>query len=62
MGIIGLRILEGGALVDQAAAAVHFALSNKDLSTVLIGFSDIAQIEAATLYAAGEESGGGASP
>ncbi len=61
MGIIGLRILEGGALVDRAAAAVRFALSNKDLSTVLIGFSDIAQIEAATLYAADEESGGCAS-
>jgi aryl-alcohol dehydrogenase-like predicted oxidoreductase len=58
MGIIGLRILEGGALADHAAAAVRFALSNKDLSTVLIGFSDIAQIEAAALYAAEEKSGG----
>ena len=61
MGIIGLRILEGGALADRAAEAVRFALSNEDLSTVLIGFSDIAQIEAAAGYAAGEESGGCAS-
>ena len=58
MGIIGLRVLEGGALADRAAAAVRFALSNKDLSTVLIGFSDIAQIEAAAGYAAAEKSEG----
>jgi aryl-alcohol dehydrogenase-like predicted oxidoreductase len=58
MGIIGLRILEGGALADRAAAAVRFALSNNDLSTVLIGFSDIDQIEAAVLDAADDESGG----
>jgi aryl-alcohol dehydrogenase-like predicted oxidoreductase len=58
MGIIGVRILEGGTLADRAAAAVRFALSNKNLSTVLIGFSDIAQIEAVALYTAGETSGG----
>jgi aryl-alcohol dehydrogenase-like predicted oxidoreductase len=51
MGIIGLRVLEGGALANKAGDAVRFALSNADLSTVLIGFSDLAQIDAAAAYA-----------
>ncbi len=50
MGVIGLRVLEGGALANKAGEAVRFALSNRDLSTVLIGFSDVAQIEAAASY------------
>lgn len=51
MGIIGLRVLEGGALADRAEDAVRFALDNRDIATVLIGFSDRAQIEAAAAYA-----------
>ena len=58
MGIVGLRVLEGGALADKAAAAVRFALANPDLSTVLIGFSDLGQIEAAARYAADQETRG----
>jgi aryl-alcohol dehydrogenase-like predicted oxidoreductase len=52
MGVIGLRVLEGGALAAKAEPAVRFALSNAEISTVLIGFSDLAQIEAAATYAA----------
>jgi L-galactose dehydrogenase/L-glyceraldehyde 3-phosphate reductase len=55
MGVIGLRVLEGGALADKAEEAVRFALANRDIATVLIGFSDLAQIEAAAIYAAGEK-------
>ncbi len=55
MGVIGLRVLEGGALADKAERAVRFALSNHELATVLIGFSDLAQIEAAARYAADEK-------
>ncbi|HEX4113148.1 MAG TPA: aldo/keto reductase [Stellaceae bacterium] len=55
MGVIGLRVLEGGALAEKAQEAVRFALSNRDIATVLIGFSDLAQIEAAATYAAGEK-------
>jgi L-galactose dehydrogenase/L-glyceraldehyde 3-phosphate reductase len=55
MGVIGLRVLEGGVLAEKAREAVRFALSNRDLATVLIGFSDLAQIEAAATYAAGEK-------
>lgn len=57
MGVIGLRVLEGGALVDKADEAVRFALSNRELSTVLIGFSDTAQIEAAATFVQEEMSG-----
>lgn len=58
MGVIGLRVLEGGALANKAAEAVRFALSNADLSTVLIGFSDLAQIDAAASYIQEKISGG----
>lgn len=58
MGVIGLRVLDGGTLANQADEAVRFALSNWDLSTVLIGFSDRAQIEAATSYVEEKISGG----
>lgn len=55
MGVIGLRVLDGGALAGEAERAVRFALANDDLATVLIGFSDRAQIEAAAKYAEGEQ-------
>ena len=50
MGVIGLRVLEGGALADQAAAAVRFALDNRDIATLLVGFSNLGQIEAAASF------------
>ncbi len=55
MGVIGLRVLEGGTLANNAERAVRFALANRDLATVLIGFSDLAQIEAAARYTADEK-------
>lgn len=64
MGVIALRVLDGGALLggntpplldalaretqqSVPALALRFALSNEQISTALVGFSDIAQIEAA---------------
>jgi len=47
MGTVGLRVLEGGALAGGAAAAIRFALANPDVSVVLVGFSDIGQVEVA---------------
>lgn len=61
MGVIGLRVLEGGALATEAGEAVRFALSNADLATVLIGFSDRGQIEAAASFVQ-EKTFGSASP
>jgi aryl-alcohol dehydrogenase-like predicted oxidoreductase len=55
MGVIGLRALDGGTLANKAEQALRFALSNNDIATVLIGFSDVAQIEAAATYAANEK-------
>jgi aryl-alcohol dehydrogenase-like predicted oxidoreductase len=69
MGVIALRVLDGGALLGGntppqlealahetqqtlPALALRFALSNEQISTALVGFSDIAQIEAACLAAA----------
>ena len=84
MGVIALRVLEGGLLADWAAApatsrpgpgyvemaariqdlrgdtgladnvaetAVRFALANDQISTVLLGFSDLGQIEDAAGWA-----------
>jgi len=47
LGAIALRILEGGALAGDAARAIRFALANPEIATALLGFSDIAQIDAA---------------
>jgi len=70
MGIVALRVLEGGLLAgsvdarpdlrslpatgarDLAEAAVRFVLSNPQVSTALLGFSDLRQIDAAAEYAA----------
>lgn len=69
MGVIALRVLDGGALLggkttpplealaqethqSLPALALRFVLSNTQVSTALVGFSDIAQIEAACLAAA----------
>jgi aryl-alcohol dehydrogenase-like predicted oxidoreductase len=54
MGVVGLRVLEGGVLAEKAGEAMRFALANRDIATVLIGFSDLAQIEAAAAYATDE--------
>jgi L-glyceraldehyde 3-phosphate reductase len=63
MGVIALRAFDGGALInnppvmlttlahdvgmDLAALALRFVLSNETVATTLVGFSDLAQIEAA---------------
>jgi len=54
MGTIAVRILEAGALAKSETttlppveAAIRFALSNPEVSTALVGFSDIGQIEEA---------------
>jgi L-galactose dehydrogenase/L-glyceraldehyde 3-phosphate reductase len=63
MGVIALRVLDGGVLLrnpppalatlakdidaDLPALALRFVLSNENVATALVGFSDIAQIEAA---------------
>jgi aryl-alcohol dehydrogenase-like predicted oxidoreductase len=63
MGAIALRVLDGGALLrdpppalaalakdigaDLPALALRFALSNEKISTALVGFSDVAQVDAA---------------
>jgi aryl-alcohol dehydrogenase-like predicted oxidoreductase len=68
MGAIALRVLDGGALLsspapmltalageaggDLPALALRFALSNPVIATVLVGFSDLGQIEAACAAAA----------
>jgi len=39
------------AKLTMAEAAIRFALSNSQVSTVLVGFSDVAQIEAAAEFA-----------
>lgn len=69
MGVIALRVLDGGALTGAGpssalealaadtrqslpALALRFALSNAEVATALVGFSDIAQIEAACAAAA----------
>jgi L-galactose dehydrogenase/L-glyceraldehyde 3-phosphate reductase len=61
MGVIGLRALDGGALADKAEQAMRFALSNEDIATVLVGFSNIAQIEAAATFAARKKNSGSVS-
>lgn len=68
MGVIALRVLDGGALTGQdssplgllaeetgqglPALALRFALSNMQVATALVGFSDVPQIEAACAAAA----------
>jgi len=68
MGTIALRVLDGGALLnnppaalqtigqqagdDLASLALRFVLSNDSVATALVGFSDLAQIEAACAAAA----------
>jgi L-glyceraldehyde 3-phosphate reductase len=67
MGTIALRAFDGGALInnppkalttfaqevgmDLAVLALRFVLSNENLATTLVGFSDLAQIEAASAAA-----------
>ena len=71
MGLIALRVLDGGQLLSNPAAeiralaqeartdlpslALRFVLSNASVATALVGFSDIAHIEAACAAA---EAGG----
>ena len=69
MGVVALRVLDGGALLGEKAPAalaglareteqslptlaLRFALSNPQIAIALVGFSDIAQIEAASAAAA----------
>ncbi len=68
MGTIALRVLDGGALldnppvalaaiaqqagVDLPSLALRFALSNENVAIALVGFSDLAQIEDACAAAA----------
>jgi L-glyceraldehyde 3-phosphate reductase len=68
MGVIALRAFDGGALInhppaalaalaheigiDLPALALRFVLSNAHVATALVGFSDLAQIEAACAAAA----------
>ncbi|HWE71777.1 MAG TPA: aldo/keto reductase [Stellaceae bacterium] len=68
MGAIALRVLDGGALLNDTASglqalaqeaggdlpalALRYALSNESIATALVGFSDRRQIEAA--YAAAQ--------
>ncbi len=59
MGTIAVRVLEAGALaratptrLPPVEAAIRFALSNPQVSTALVGFSDIGQIEEAVRCAA----------
>jgi len=63
MGSIALRVFDGGALLRNPAArinalageargdlpafALRFVLSNENVATALVGFSDLAQVEAA---------------
>jgi aryl-alcohol dehydrogenase-like predicted oxidoreductase len=50
MGTVALRVLEGGKLATSppdAEKALRFALSNGELSTVLVGFSELGQIDQA---------------
>jgi len=54
MATIAVRVLEAGALAQGSSAtlppveaAIRFALSNPEVSTALVGFSDIGQIEEA---------------
>lgn len=67
LGVVALRVLEGGALttaargaglsstlhskgIEPAEAAVRFVLSNPQISTALIGFSNLEQIRKAADY------------
>ena len=68
MGIVALRAFDGGALInnpppalatlahevglERPALALRFVLSNAHVATALVGFSDLAQIEAAGAAAA----------
>jgi aryl-alcohol dehydrogenase-like predicted oxidoreductase len=59
MGVIALRVLEGGALAGSPAGgmpdiegAIRFALSNPRVATAIIGLSDERQVEEAVSYAA----------
>jgi aryl-alcohol dehydrogenase-like predicted oxidoreductase len=67
MGVIALRAFDGGALlndppdqlttladdagIDLPTLALRFVLSNEAVATTLVGFSDLAQIEAASTAA-----------
>lgn len=51
MGLVALRVLEGGALAQSANAAIRFALGRVEVSTVLIGFSDTTQVLEAVKHA-----------
>jgi aryl-alcohol dehydrogenase-like predicted oxidoreductase len=47
LGVVGLRVLEGGRLAGGVDAALRFALGNPELACVIVGFSDLGQVEQA---------------
>jgi aryl-alcohol dehydrogenase-like predicted oxidoreductase len=51
MGTIAIRVLERGKIADPGEA-IRFVLSNAEVSTALVGFSDVAQVEQAARCAA----------
>ena len=55
MGIVALRILAAGALAGptQVPVAIRFGLSDPAISTVLVGFSEVAHVDAAADAAEG---------
>ncbi|MGH9036860.1 MAG: aldo/keto reductase [Acidimicrobiia bacterium] len=52
LGTVALRVLEGGALAGEAETAVRFALSNPEVSVVVVGFSDATQVADAARWSA----------
>jgi aryl-alcohol dehydrogenase-like predicted oxidoreductase len=55
MGIVALKVLDGGEALRQASAeeAIGFALARPEVSTVLVGFSEVAHVEAAAASTSG---------
>lgn len=51
LGIVALRVLEGGVLAGDPGGAIRFALANPAISTVVIGFSDAGQVAQAAAAA-----------
>ncbi len=45
-------MIDEGFAEEMAEASVRFALSNKGVSTVLVGYSDLDHLEKAVAYAA----------
>ncbi|MCR4962273.1 MAG: aldo/keto reductase [Firmicutes bacterium] len=55
IGVYGMKILGGGALMHQAREAFRWFLAQDDLSGAAVGFRDPAEIDAACAYLQGRD-------